>query len=255
MDKAFDGAQQAQCRFVSSIGTIKDMWLNKVNSNGSILRGEFTLSKYAKSGYWIIPQINIWDAVGNQRLENNSTYGIKCFVDNPLEDVTPPLYVQKSLKMDSVSVKLIDFSGSLAIDRCGSCADTIKPSDAIKVSFDMVEKNTINPDGRVTASIYLPTFDSTNKYNIQPYSFETQITGNGILNDKPDSLKSVKFYFPVPDYYPSGYYSISALNMQDLALNVRQVLFDKDTANKTYFIPPFYVNQRAIRDSIYIKTK
>ena len=255
MDKAFDGAQQAQCRFVSSIGTIKDMWLNKVNSNGSILRGEFTLSKYAKSGYWIIPQINIWDAVGNQRLENNSTYGIKCFVDNPLEDVTPPLYVQKSLKMDSVSVKLIDFSGSLAIDRCGSCADTIKPSDAIKVSFDMVEKNTINPDGRVTASIYLPTFDSTNKYNIQPYSFETQITGNGILNDKPDSLKSVKFYFPVPDYYPSGYYSISALNMQDLALNVRQVLFDKDTANKNYFIPPFYVNQRAIRDSIYIKTK
>ena len=255
MDKAFDGAQQAQCRFVSSIGTIKDMWLNKVNSNGSILRGEFTLSKYAKSGYWIIPQINIWDAVGNQRLENNSTYGIKCFVDNPLEDVTPPLYVQKSLKMDSVSVKLIDFSGSLAIDRCGSCADTIKPSDAIKVSFDMVEKNTINPDGRVTASIYLPTFDSTNKYNIQPYSFETQITGNGILNDKPDSLKSVKFYFPVPDYYPSGYYSISALNMQDLALNVRQVLFDKDTVNKNYFIPPFYVNQRAIRDSIYIKTK
>ena len=255
MDKAFDGAQQAQCRFVSSIGTIKDMWLNKVNSNGSILRGEFTLSKYAKSGYWIIPQINIWDAVGNQRLENNSTYGIKCFVDNPLEDVTPPLYVQKSLKMDSVSVKLIDFSGSLAIDRCGSCADTIKPSDAIKVSFDMVEKNTINPDGRVTASIYLPTFDSTNKYNIQPYSFETQITGNGILNDKPDSLKSVKFYFPVPDYYPSGYYSISALNMQDLALNVSQVLFDKDTANKNYFIPPFYVNQRAIRDSIYIKTK
>ena len=255
MDKAFDGAQQAQCRFVSSIGTIKDMWLNKVNSNGSILRGEFTLSKYAKSGYWIIPQINIWDAVGNQRLENNSTYGIKCFVDNPLEDVTPPLYVQKSLKMDSVSVKLIDFSGSLAIDRCGSCADTIKPSDAIKVSFDMVEKNTINPDGRVTASIYLPTFDSTNKYNVQPYSFETQITGKGILNDKPDSLKSVQFYFPVPDYYPSGYYSISALNMQDLALNVRQVLFDKDTANKNYFIPPFYVNQRAIRDSIYIKTK
>ena len=255
MDKAFDGAQQALCRFVSSIGTIKDMWLNKVNSNGSILRGEFTLSKYAKSGYWIIPQINIWDAVGNQRLENNSTYGVKCFVDNPLEDVTPPLYVQKSLKMDSVSVKLIDFSGSLAIDRCGSCADTIKPSNAIKVSFDMIEKNTINPDGRVLASIYLPTFDSTNKYNVQPYSFETQITGNGILNDKPDSLKSVKFYFPVPDYYPSGYYSISALNMQDLALNVRQVLFDKDTANKNYFIPPSYVNQRAIRDSIYFKTK
>lgn len=255
MNNAFDGAQQAQCRFVSSIGTIKDMWLNKVNSNGSILRGEFTISKYAKSGYWIIPQINIWDAVGNQRLENNSTYGIKCFVNNPLEDVTPPLYVQKSLKMDSVSVKLVDFSGSLAIDRCGSCADTIQPSNAIKVKFDIIEKNTINPDGRAYVRMYLPTFDSTNKYNIQPYSFDTQINGSGILNDKTDSLKTAQFYFPVPDYFPSGFYSVNYLAMTDLALNVRQVLFDKDTANKNYFIPPANINQRAIRDSIYMKTK
>lgn len=43
--------------------------------------------------------------------------------------------------------------------------------------------------------------------------------------------------------------------MTDLALNVRQVLFDKDTANKNYFIPPSNINQRAIRDSIYLKTK
>ena len=43
--------------------------------------------------------------------------------------------------------------------------------------------------------------------------------------------------------------------MTDLALNVRQVLFDKDTANKNYFIPPSNISQRAIRDSIYMKTK
>jgi hypothetical protein len=255
MNKAFDGAQQAQCRFTSSIGTIKDMWLNKVNDNGSILRGEFTISKFAKSGYWIIPQINIWDAVGNQRLENNSTYGVKCFVNNPLEDVTAPLYVQNSLKMDSVSVKVIDFTGSLAAERCGKCADTILPSNAIRVKFDMIEKNTINPDGRVYIRMYLPSYDTTNKYNIQPYSFDTQINGSGILNDKPDSLKSTQFYFPVPDYYPSGYYSVNYISMTDLALNVRQTLFDKDTANKNYFIPPSNVNQRAIRDSIYMKTK
>jgi hypothetical protein len=252
MNNAFDGAQQAQCRFVSSIGTIKDMWLNKVNSNGSILRGEFTISKYAKSGYWIIPQINIWDAVGNQRLENNSTYGIKCFVNNPLEDVTAPLYVQNSLKMDSVFVKVKDFGGGLA-----QGADTVnlQPSNAIKLSFNMIEKNTINPDGRVLARMYLPTFDSTNKSNIQPYSFDCQIGGTGILNDKPDSIKTAQFYFPVPDYFPSGYYSISYIDMQDIALNVRQLLLDKDTANKNYFIAPKFVNQRTIRDSIYMKTK
>jgi hypothetical protein len=252
MNNAFDGAQQAQCRFISPIGTIKDMWLNKVNASGSILRGEFTLSKFAKSGYWIIPQINIWDAVGNQRLENNSTYGVKCFINNPLEDVTAPLYVQKSLKMDSVFVKLKDFGGGLA-----QGADTVnlQSSNAIKVKFDMIEKNTINPDGRAYVRMYLPTFDSTNKYNIQPYSFDTQINGNGILNDKTDSLKTAQFYFPVPDYFPSGFYSVNYLAMTDLALNVRQVLFDKDTANKNYFLPPLNINQRAIRDSIYMKTK
>ena len=255
MNKAFDGAEWASCRFTSSIGTIKDMGLRPVNAEKSILRGEMTLSKFAKSGYWIIPQMTIGDLQGNMRLENNSTYGVKCFVNNPLEDVLAPLYIQKSLTMDSVSVKLIDFTGSLAVDRCGSCADTITPSNAIKIKFKIDEKNKINPDGRVTASVYLPTFDSTDKYNIQPYSFETQINGNGISNDFTDSIKTAQFYFPVPDYYPSGFYSVSSISMTDLALNTRQVLFDKDTANQNYFAPPNFINQRALRDSIYVRTK
>jgi hypothetical protein len=252
MNKAFDGADWASCRFTSSIGTIKDMGLRPVNSEKSILRGEMSLSKFAKSGYWIIPQMTIGDVNGNMRLENNSTYGVKCFVNNPLEDVTPPLYVQNSLKMDSVFVKVKDFGGGLA-----QGADTVnlQPSNAIKLSFNMIEKNTINPDGRVLARMYLPTFDSTNKSNIQPYSFDCQIGGTGILNDKPDSIKTAQFYFPVPDYFPSGYYSISYIDMQDIALNVRQLLLDKDTANKNYFIAPKFVNQRTIRDSIYMKTK
>ncbi|MFZ9299865.1 MAG: T9SS type A sorting domain-containing protein [Chitinophagaceae bacterium] len=255
MNKAFDGADWASCRFISPIGTIKDMGLRPVNQEKSILRGEMMLSKLVKSGYWIVPQITIGDRQGNLRLENNSTYGLKCFINNPLEDITPPLYRENSLRLDSVQAKLLDFTGSLAVDRCGPCADTVKPINAIKVKFDIIEKNKINPDGRTLATIYLPTFDSTNRYNIQPYSFEVQINGNGIKNDFVDSMKQAEFYFPIPDYYPSGWYSVSALTMADQALNYRQVLFDKDTANKTYFIPPSYINQRALRDSIYFKTK
>ena len=255
MNKAFDGAEWASCTFVSSIGTLKGMGLRPVNAEKSILRGEITLSKFAKSGYWIIPQMTIGDLQGNMRLENNSTYGVKCFVNNPLEDVQAPLYIQKSLTMDSVSVKLIDFTGSLAVDRCGSCADTITPSNAIRFKFNIEEKNKINPDGRAYARVYLPNFDSTDKYNIQPYSFDVQINGNGILNDFTDSIKTAQFYFPVPDYYPSGFYSVNYLLMMDQALNVRQTFFDKDTANKNYFMPPTFVNQRSLRDSIYMKTK
>jgi hypothetical protein len=255
MNKAFDGAEWAGCTFFSSIGTLKGMYLKPINAEKSILRGEITLSKFAKSGYWIIPQMTIGDLQGNMRLENNSTYGVKCFVNNPLEDVTAPLYVQKSLTMDSVSVKLIDFTGSLAVDRCGPCADTITPSTAIKFKFKIEEKNKINPDGRAYARVYLPSFDSTDKYNIQPYSFDVQINGNGILNDFTDSIKTAQFYFPVPDYYPSGFYSVNYLLMMDQALNVRQTFFDKDTANKNLFMPPAFVNQRSLRDSIYIRTK
>ncbi len=255
INKEFDGADWASCRFTSSIGTIKDMGLFPINPEKSILRGEMSLSKLAKSGYWIVPQIVIGDRQGNLRLENNTTYGLKCFVNNPLEDVTPPLYIQNSLKLDSVQAKMIDFTGSLAVDRCGSCADTLTPINTIKVSFDLIEKNQINPDGRALATIYLPTFDSTNSYNIQPYSFEVQISGSGIKNDFVDSIKRPEFYFPIPDYYPSGYYSISAITMADQALNYRQVLFDKDTANDNYFIAPKFINQRSLRDSIYFKTK
>lgn len=247
MNKAFDGAQNAQCRFISPVGTIMDMWLNKVNAEGSILRGEITLSKFVKSGYWIIPQIAVWDAVGNQRLENNSTYGVKCFVNNPMEDVTAPLYVQGSLKMDSTVGKFSQFAGET--DPNGALMQ------AMRIRFSFVEKNTINPNGRVWARVFLPSIDSTDKYNIVPYSKDVQRNGTGIINDFPDSLKKCDFFFPVPDYFPSGYYSISYMEMQDVALNVRGVFLDKDTANKNFFMAPKYINQRTLRDSVYFKTK
>ena len=256
MDKAFDGADWASCRFTSSIGTIKDMGLKPVNAEKSILRGEMSLSKFAKSGYWIIPQITIGDVQGNQRLENNSTYGVKCFVNNPLEDVDAPLYVQESLKLDSVQDKFIDLSGYLAVDRCGTCADTLKATTALKLSYDFVEKNKINPDGRAYATIYFPTLDSTDKFNISPYSKGVQISGTGIKNDFTDSLKKAVFYFPIPEYFPSGYYTMSHIAMTDQALNVRNVLFDLDLNNTNKFLnPPTNTIQRALRDSFYFKTK
>ncbi len=255
MNKAFDGAEWAGCRFTSAVGTIKDMFLQPINAEKSILRGEITLSKLAKSGYWIVPQILVSDVVGNRRLENNSTYGLKCFVNNPLEDVLPPLYVHNSLKLDSIQDRFIDLSGFPAIDRCGTCADTLQLTTALRLSYNIIEKNKINPDGRAYATIYFPTLDSTNKYNIQPYSKGVQINGTGIKNDFVDSLKTAVFYFPIPDYFPSGYYSVSHLAMTDQALNTRNVLLDLDTLNTNWFIAPNFVNQRELRDSFYFKTK
>lgn len=251
-----DGAKEAWTRFSSTIGTFKDISLRPINDTGNILVGEMPLSKFAKSGYWKVDQIGTRDANNNARYENNTNFGLKCFVNNPLEDVTPPLYIQGSLRMDTLMEKFISLDGRTARQFCGPCADTLKPTQAVKVSFKIEEKNTINPFGRVFANIDFPTLDSTDKYNIKPYSLFAQIAGEGILNDKRDSTKTAQFYFPVPDYYPSGYYSITSLSMQDIALNERMVYLDKDTANKSLFMPPpGNIHQRALRDSVYIKTK
>jgi PKD repeat protein len=43
--------------------------------------------------------------------------------------------------------------------------------------------------------------------------------------------------------------------MMDAALNNRLVLLDLDTANTNYFLPPTFVNQRALRDSHYFYTQ
>jgi len=247
------GAAFAAVTLTSSIGTLLSLNLNPINSDGSILRGEVTLPKTAKSGYWVAHQIALYDEQNNARWENTSTYGFKCFINNPLEDVEPPLYIQGTLKMKLVSEKFNGLSGSPASKECGTCADTLSPMQAIKLDINVAENKTISPNGRIYFNMFYPTIDSTNKYNIPPGSRAWAAHNNLVLNDYPDSIKSIDLYFPVPDFYPSGYYSIPSFFMADNAGNHRFVFLDLDTANKNYFIPGTS-NQRGIRDSIYVKT-
>lgn len=255
-DSLFSGAEQASTRLVSPIGTFIDLAMYPVNASKTILRGERIISKLSKSGYWIFPQIAIIDQARNVRLENNSTYGLKCFINNPLEDITPPLYVQGTMKIDTLSEKFIDYSGMPASKACGTCADSLQNMKAIRIKLDIIEKNTIAPYGRIYFNVNFPTIDSTDKNNLRPYSKEIAAqSNNGIINDVTDSLKKIDLLFPIRDFYPSGYYSIPYFFMQDHALNSRDVFLDKDTANKNMFLlPPLQETQRAIRDSIYIST-
>jgi hypothetical protein len=70
-----------------------------------------------------------------------------------------------------------------------------------------------------------------------------------------NSIKHFEMFLAIPEYYPSGFYSVSAHSAKDIAGNNSSVIFMKDTAN--YSIP---LNLRDnglykdIRDSIYVKT-
>ena len=102
-DNVLEGARHAYLRILSDVGTYKDLYLYPVGvprgTPGTVLSGSFTLSKYAKAGYWSTEQIKITDQHGNQRLEGVNDYGWSLYVNNPLEDIAPPRYVANSISL------------------------------------------------------------------------------------------------------------------------------------------------------------
>lgn len=96
----FEGATSAYFRLTSEQGTYKDVTLLPVDGKiGLVLRGDVTLSHNAKGGLWHTDQIIISDQVENQRFKGQNDFGWKFYVNNPVEDITPPSYVTKSLKL------------------------------------------------------------------------------------------------------------------------------------------------------------
>ena len=101
LDGELEGAVHAYTRIFSDIGTFTDLYLYPVGvprgTSSTVLSGSFTLSKYAKTGYWSPDQISLSDAHSNERFEGGNDFGWRLYVDNPLEDVTPPQYVSNSV--------------------------------------------------------------------------------------------------------------------------------------------------------------
>ena len=97
----FDMAQASGVRVFSEKGTYFDVWLHPINdtTEGHILRGHVTLSKYAANGYWAPDQITLQDPHGNDRHESQTDFGWKLYVDNPLADDEAPVYVKNSMRL------------------------------------------------------------------------------------------------------------------------------------------------------------
>jgi hypothetical protein len=88
-------AKSASLRVFSEIGTFTDVYLAPIDMNGeilgdagvsTILKGSFTLSKYAKAGFWRTQQIIITDALGDLLIEGANDFGWKLYVNNPLSN-------------------------------------------------------------------------------------------------------------------------------------------------------------------------
>ena len=240
-----NGANNAFLRLVSEVGTFRDMWLKPTDQQKNSLKGRLNISKYASSGYWHVNQIRLIDEVGNERFENNNHFGLLTFVNSPLEDFKAPWYVNRSLSLKDTTARFTN-PGSGTPDPKG---EVMK---ALKIQWKMEEKTLIE---RVLTRFLL---EKPNLPEAQVYSRDVQIGKSQIVDNSLDkAVKTATILIPIPDYYPSGYYTLSNLIMDDVAGNTRWVYLDKDTTNKQTFDPKNINtgNQRDFRDSIYIETK
>lgn len=244
-DPKIDGASVGYIRLASSIGTIHDLWLTPKNGSvDSTLVGTTTFSKHEKSGYWNLVSLRIEDPVGNSRFENTSSFGFKLYIENPLEDITPPKW-QYNLKSELVQGKF-DPNGQNTSDNVNGLQ-----MQAIKYSYDYYDNS---PMDRSITRIYFPKLDNSNAQK-----YEEQIQGKPIINaaksykNDYNSIKHFEMHLVIPEYFPSGYYSVSQLNSSDIAGNYTNVYMVKDTAN--FYIKPGKLDIfKDIRDSLYVKT-
>ena len=232
-DPAMDGAASGQVRFVSSVGTIFDMWLSPANgSMDSVLTGTITLNKHMKAGWWNFNGLHLWDAVGNDRYESPATIGLRLFLNNPLEDITPPEYIDDTFVMQAIAdIPVGDGSNGPA---------TV---DGIQVEYDTYDKI---PLSRGLTRVSFPTLDPD--YG-QRYSMDIQ--SNQFETNGYEEVKHHTMELPVPHYFPTGHYTVNFSGADDVAGNSSLIYFTGD---------PNYSNADGVhifaedRDSVYMET-
>ena len=185
-DHLDDGASYAITRIYSEIGTFFDLYLNPINEEGSILRGQRTLSRFMKNGFWKSDQIVVTDLVGNQRFEGVSHYGWIAYLDNPLEDITPPEVLYDTLE---VEVNEIQIDGRTVYE--------------VDVTFEIIEENPLHWNGSYASIV------DANPLNYRHQSW-------GVCNVETN-VCHVRFHFT--DYHFNGDYKVNFLIVRDKALN------------------------------------
>ncbi len=202
LDFKKEGATYAQTRIRSETGTYFDLWLYPIDEHGNRmkrgmsstrLRGTKTISKYAKAGYWLPDQMRL-DKVGtfeNSRYARVNDFGWKMYVDNALEDYTPPRYVAESL---SISKHFWEENSSVQV---------------LRVNWRFDEEN---------ADRWQACYASIDNSNEHTYSFFEY--GQASEDDRECNVE-----FLMPNYMPSGRYTVRRIGMRDAALNFGETKF------------------------------
>ena len=244
-DPTIDGASSATIRFASSIGTIQDIGLYPENGQAqdSVLIGTTTFNKLVKSGYWTMASFRVSDPVGNTRYENTSTVGMKLYIENPLEDILPPVY-QFDFKHEIVTGKFITGGNAGTLDVNG------EEMRAIKMSSSFFDENQIR---RLDINVNLPNENHTETYSRDANGYAI-IDPERDMDNGPNSIKYFENYFLIYEYLQSGWYAVPNQGIEDIAGNRSTVYHVKDTADFIIEEKNKFKIFKEVRDSIYIET-
>jgi len=207
-----DGGKKAYLRFYSTAGTHIDIWLSSENgAMDSILSSTVTISKHVKAGHWFLSTINVYDQSNNIRYGNPATVGMNLFINNPVEDITPPQYIEGSTVITEVTDHFQYRSGRIYPN-----ADLY---NALKVELSYFDES---PLSRMLARMTLSLEDNS------PASSFSQDIQNTIVDNGYNSVKHGVLHFPIPDYYPTGSYFITFSSAEDVAENNSRCFYVED---------------------------
>ena len=201
-------AKHGYTRIESEIGTFFDLFLRAVDEHGNslyytggpgstLLRGQKTISRHFKAGYWIPKNLQYTDIAGNQRFAGISDFGWRMHIDNAREDYFEPEYIPNSLHM-SVS------------------QDQDPRIQYIDLEWDVTEDTGIKERYGCLARIQSA---QENTYSIDQY-------GN------PATTTKCQVKFTIPDYMPSSEYYVRYIRTSDDALNKEYTYFTGSQATE-----------------------
>jgi uncharacterized repeat protein (TIGR02543 family) len=183
-----DGASSALMRIysVENENIFFDLYLYPIDEMGHVLRGDITISKFIKSGYYTTDQMTVTDLAGNQRFEGQGSIGFKAYINNPLEDLTPPILVEDSFSVDIMELEMDDHQVF-----------------QVDVSFEIIEENILLLN---TAHLYISATDGLS-YSYQSWGWY----------DEEENRTYIRFFFT--EFHPNAFYEFGTLSIKDLGGN------------------------------------
>ena len=233
-ESELDAASRASMRVFSGKNSYMDVGLHPVDahgqrvSTGHILRSSpIKLSRYAASGYWIADQIKITDANGNKRFSGQKDFGWQLYIDNPLADDEPPIYVPNSVRLSLSDAK----------------TSNERFYQILTVEWRILEKNEMQ---HVSVSI---NDENTETYTLFGY-------GSAKEYDAVSKQWIARVHLNVTDYWQTGIHKVQYISMRDIAKNPQKVYFSdyrgglSDTSVQIDEIPASIYIQTTTPDSM-----